>query len=64
MSSNNVGLWLLSQNSYEEKDYYQRTLSPQKKLQKKAISVAISSGKGGVGKTSVSIKSAKVFHNG
>ncbi len=55
MSRKTPGEWLLSQNSNFEEDSFKRS------SQRNAKTIAISSGKGGVGKTSVAIKLAKVL---
>ena len=53
MSNSNAGNWLLSQNKFEH--------NIGKKLSRKAITVSVTSGKGGVGKTSISIKIARML---
>lgn len=53
MSNVNAREWLLSQNSYQSKHG--------KKLNRKAITISVTSGKGGVGKTSVSVKTARLL---
>lgn len=56
MSKANSGEWLLSHNKYALREARQEF---PKKLERKAFTVSVTSGKGGVGKTSVSVKMAK-----
>jgi flagellar biosynthesis protein FlhG len=52
----NVQEWLISQNKFQNSQ-----LSKRKVFSKKAYTVSITSGKGGVGKTSISVKMSKIL---
>lgn len=53
--------WLLSQNKYQKERASSKTFNIQRRLFSQAKTISIASGKGGVGKTSISIKMAKML---
>ena len=62
MSSSNVQEWLASNNRYHGRYVNnQNRLQNLKKIDRRAYTISVSSGKGGVGKTSVSIKFSKIL---
>ncbi|TNE95233.1 MAG: hypothetical protein EP326_15570, partial [Deltaproteobacteria bacterium] len=54
----NAQEWLLSQNSYNQD---QSSYDDVRLNQGKAVTISIASGKGGVGKTSISLKLSKML---
>ena len=52
MSTKRAGEWLRSQNSFQTETYFQS---------RSCTSIAVTSGKGGVGKSSMALKMAKIL---